>query len=100
MKLTDIKADEQKAFWDGLVGRFHADEQEARVLELTMSRTFWATTRQNLGSKMVIIRHYEEGAPVDPLDEFKEALPQLVPMDVPIPVCGWFPQSIRLSRQL
>jgi hypothetical protein len=49
---------------------------------------------------MVIIRHYEEGAPVDPLDEFKEALPQLVPMDVPIPVCGWFPQSIRLSRQL
>lgn len=91
MKLTKLKTDEQKAFWDGLVDRFQADEQSASALALTVSRTAWATTHQDLRLKMVTIRRYEEGGLVDPLDEFKVALPQLAPMDAPIPVNGRLP---------
>ncbi|TEB27676.1 hypothetical protein FA13DRAFT_1794622 [Coprinellus micaceus] len=86
-RMPHFHANEHKAFWDALVDRFANDEQEARSLELTMSKAAWIATCPSLERQMVVIRPDKgEEEPVNPLDEFKEALRQLAPMDVPIPV--------------
>ncbi|TEB37155.1 hypothetical protein FA13DRAFT_1786344 [Coprinellus micaceus] len=87
--------DEQKAFWDALVDRFYTDEQEARTLELTMSRNAWITTCPSLELKMAIIRHEkEEEGLTNPVDEFKEALRELAPMEVLLPVYDLSVQAV------